>query len=86
MSWRGWTSGDTDTKKKLYLRKSNFFVMEKYVEDAKQKVKDVSDLLESTMTPTCLVKTELQPSLFKLNQFRTKITKIKVSTFWIPDI
>ena len=49
-----------DTKRKLYIRKIHFFVMEKYVEDAKQGEKDVPDLLEAIMRPTCLVKEELQ--------------------------
>ena len=60
--------------------------MEKYVEDAKQEEKDVPDLLEATMRPTCLVKEELRQILIKMIQFRSKITKIKVSTFWIPEI
>ena len=83
MSWRGWTSGVTDTKRKLYLRKTHFFVMEKYIEDTRQEEKDVPDLLEAIMRPTCLVKEELRPNLF---EFRPEITKIKVSTFWIPEI
>ena len=44
---------------KLILRKTYFFVMEKYVEDVKQEEKHVPDLLESIMRPTCLVKEEL---------------------------
>ena len=60
--------------------------MEKYIEDAKQEEKDVPDLLEAIMRPTCLVKEELRPILFKMNQLGPKITKIKVSTFWIPEI
>ena len=60
--------------------------MEKYVEDAKREKKDVPDLLESIMRLTCLVKEELRPILSKLNQFESKITKIKVSIFWIPEI
>ena len=63
--------------------------MEKYVEDAKQEEKDVPDLLESIMRPTDPAKEELRRILFKMGQFRAKITKIKVSTFWmsgkIPD-
>ena len=86
MGWRGWTSGDDDTNRKLTLRKRYFFVMEKYVEDAKQEEKYVPDLLESIMRPTCLVKEELQPILMKMMQSRTEITKIRVSTFWIPEI
>ena len=60
--------------------------MEKYIEDAEQEEKDVPDLLEAIMRPTCLVKEELRQILFKMIQFRPKITKIKVSTFWIPEI
>ena len=56
MSWRGWTPGEADTKRKLYPRKTHFFVMEKYIEDVKQEEKDVLDLLEAIMRPTCLVK------------------------------
>ena len=67
-----------DTKRKLYLRKIHFFVMEKYIEDAKQEEKDVPDLLEAIMRPTCLVKEELRQNLFKLSQFRSEITKIWV--------
>ena len=78
MSWRGWASGGADTKRKLYPRKSNFFVMEKYIEDARQEEKHVPDLLESIMRPTCLVKEELRPILFKMTQFRPEITKIQV--------
>ena len=86
MSWRGWTPQGVDTKRKLYQRKNNFFVMEKYIEDARQEEKDVPDLLEAIMRPTCLVKEELRQNLFKLSQFGPEITKIKVSTFWIPEI
>ena len=78
MGWRGWTSGDDDTKRKLYLRKRHFFVMEKYIEDVRQEEKDVPDLLESIMRPTCLVKEELRLILFKMGQFRPEITKIRV--------
>ena len=60
--------------------------MEKYIEDARQEEKDVPDLLEAIMRPTCLVKEELRPILFKISQFGSKIIKIKVSTFWIPEI
>ena len=60
--------------------------MGKYIEDARQEEKDVPDLLEAIMRPTCLVKEELRQNLFKMTQFRPKITKSKVSTFWIPEI
>ena len=69
MGWRGWASGGNDTKRKLYLRKRHFFVMEKYIEDARQEEKDVPDLLEAIMRPTCLVKEELRHFLFKINEF-----------------
>ena len=49
-----------DTKRKLYLRKTHFSVIEKYVEDVKQEEKHVPDLLESIMRSTCLVKEELR--------------------------
>ena len=60
--------------------------MEKYIEDARQEEKDVPDLLEAIMRPTCLVKEELRPNLLKMTQFRPEILKIRVSTFWIPEI
>ena len=60
--------------------------MEKYIEDAKQEEKDVPDLLEAIMRPTDPVKEELRQNLFKMNQFRPKTTKIKVSIFGIPEI
>ena len=74
---------------KLTLRKSNFFVIEKYVEDVEQDEKHVPDLLESIMRPTDPEKEELQPNSMKMGQFRPNITKIKVCTFQmsgkIPD-
>ena len=57
--------------------------METYIEDVRQEEKNVLDLLESIIRPTDPVKEELQRILFKLNQFRPKITKIRVSTFWM---
>ena len=60
--------------------------MGKYIEDAKQEEKDVPDLLEAIMRPTCLVKEELRPNLCKMSEFGSQITKIRVSTFWIPEI
>ena len=62
----------------LTLRKRHFFVIEKYVEDVKQEEKHVPDLLESIMRPTCLVKEELRPILFKMDQFRHEIAQIRV--------
>ena len=60
--------------------------MRKYIEDARQEEKHVPDLLEAIMRPTDPVKEELRPILSKLSQFGPKIQKIKVSTFWIPEI
>ena len=65
-------SGEVDPKKKT------FFVIEKYVEDVRQDEKHVPNLLESIMRPTCLVKEELQPILFKISQLKCKITTIRV--------
>ena len=79
----GWTGVDSGCPQKLYLRKRNFFVTEKYIEDVKQEEKDVPDLLESIMRPTDPAKEELLRILFKMDQFRPKIIKIKVSTFWM---
>ena len=43
-----------------------------------QEEKDVPDLLEAIMRPTCLVKEELRQNLFKMIQFRAEITKPQV--------
>ena len=63
--------------------------MEKYIEDARQDEKHVPDLLESIMRPTDPVKEELRQKLSKIDQFGSKITKIRVCTFQmsgkIPD-
>ena len=83
MSWRGVVALCDN---KLTLSKTHFLVIEKYVEDVKQEEKDVPDLLESIMKGSGFVKEELRPNLFKLSQFGSKISKIKVSTFWIPEI
>ena len=55
--------------------------MEKYVEDVKQKQKDVPDLVESIMRPTDPAKGEIRRILFKMSQYRSEIIKIRVSTF-----
>ena len=64
-----------DTKRKLYLRKKYFFVMEKYIEDVKQDEKHVPDLLEPIMRPTCLVKEELRTNSCKSNGLQTRLKK-----------
>ena len=53
----------------------------KYIEDVRQDEKHVPDLLESIMRPTDPVKDELRQKLFKMSQFVSKITKIRVCTF-----
>ena len=65
-------------KKQVDFIKKTVLVIEKYIEDVKQEEKDVPDLLESIMRPTCLVKDELRAILFKISQFRPEITKIRV--------
>ena len=59
--------------------------MEKYIEDARQDEKHVPDLLEAIIQPPGLIKEELR-NFVQSHQFDSKISKIKVSTFWIPEI
>ena len=60
--------------------------MEKCFEDLRQDEKHVPDLLESIMRPPDPVKDELRQKLFEIDQFGSKITKMRVSKFWIPEI
>ena len=60
--------------------------MEKCFEDARQDEKHVPELLESIMRPTDPVKEELRQKLFKIDKFDSKIKKMRVSKFWIPEI
>ena len=60
--------------------------MEKCFEDARQDEKHVPDLLESIIQPPGPAKEELRQQLFKIDQFESKITKMRVSKFWIPEI
>ena len=60
--------------------------MEKCFEDLRQDEKHVLDLLESIMRPTDPVKEELRQKLFKINQIESKIKKMRVSKFWVPEI
>ena len=60
--------------------------MEKYNEDLRQDEKHVPDLLESIMRPPGPVKDELRQKLFKIDQFGSKITKMRIWKFWIPEI
>ena len=59
--------------------------MEKCFEDVRQDEKHVPDLLEAIMRPTDPVKEELRQKLFKIDQFGSKIPKMRVSKFWIPE-
>ena len=74
------------TKKQKTISKRHFFLIEKYIEDARQDEKHVTDLLEAIIRPTDPVKEELRQKLFKMSQFETKITKMSVSTFSILEI
>ena len=60
--------------------------MEKYNEDLRQDEKHVPDLLEAIMRPTDPVKEELRQKLSKMTQISSKIKKMRVSKFWIPEI
>ena len=60
--------------------------MEKCFEDARQDEKHVPDLLEPIIRPIDPVKEELRQKLFKIDKFRSKIKKMRVSKFWIPEI
>ena len=76
-------------KKQKTISKKHFFLIEKYIEDARQDEKHVPDLLEAIMRPTDPAKDELRQKLSKIDQFEPKITKIRVCTFQmsgkIPD-
>ena len=74
------------TKTQKTIAKRHFFLIEKYFEDARQDEKHVPDLLEPIMRPTDPVKEELRQKLSKIDQFGSKITKMRVSKFWIPEI
>ena len=72
-------------KKHKTISKRHFFLIEKYIEDLRQDENHVPDLLESIMRPTDPVKEELRQKLFKMSQFESKITQMRVSKFWIPE-
>ena len=76
----GGGAGTQDLEKKKHL-----FVIEKHIEDARQDEKHVPGLLEAIIQPPGPVKGELRPILFKISFFDSKISKIRVSTFWIPE-
>ena len=75
----------TRTQKQKTISKRHFFLIEKCFEDARQDEKHVPDLLEAIMRPPGPVKEELRQKLFKIDQFGSKITKMRVSKFWIPE-
>ena len=76
----------THTKKQKTISKIHFLLMDKCFEDARQDEKHVPELLEAIMRPTDPVKEELRRKLSKIDQFGSKITKMRVSKFWIPEI
>ena len=85
MDFREWKRCvDTQKSRKPY-QKDTFF-LEKYFEDVRQDEKHVPDLLESIIQSPDPVKEELRQKLFKINQIESKIKKMRVSTFWIPEI
>ena len=67
------------------ISKRNIVLIEKYFEDVRQDEKHVPDLLESITRPKLFVKDEIRQQFFNMNQFGSKIKKMKVSTFWIPE-
>ena len=75
----------TLTKKQTTIPKRHFFLIDKCSEDVRQDEKHVPDLLESIMRPPGPVKAELRQKLSKIDQFGSKITKMRVSKFWIPE-
>ena len=66
--------------------KKTLFLIKKCFEDARQDEKHVPDLLESIIQPPDLVKEELRHKLFKITRILSKIKKMRVSKFWIPEI
>ena len=76
----------THTQKQKIIAKRLVFLIDKCFEDARQDEKHVPDLLESIIQLPHPVQEELRQKLFKMNQFDSKITKMKVSKFWIPEI
>ena len=72
-------------KKQKTISKRHFFLMEKYIEDLRQDEKHVPDLLESIIQLPGPVKDELRQKLSKIDQFGSKIPKMRISKFWIPE-
>ena len=65
------------TKKHKTISKIYVFGIDKYFEDVRQDEKHVPDLLEAIIQPTDPVKDELRQKLFKIDQFGSKIAKIR---------
>ena len=68
------------------MSKRHFFLTEKCFEDARQDEQHVPDLLEAIIQPPDPVKDKLWQKLFKMIQFESKIKKMRLSKFWIPEI
>ena len=83
MGWKGYGAVATPT---VDPKKKTRFLVKTYIEDFRQDEKHVLDLLESIMRPTDPVKDELRQKLFKMIQFWSKIKKMRISKFWIPEI
>ena len=73
------------TQKEVVPKKKTLFLIEKYIEDARQDEKHVPDLLESIMRPTDPVKEELPPISFKMTQIRSKFQKSQGFNFLDPE-
>ena len=67
--------------KKNNTSNRHVFLIEKCFGDVRQDEKHVPDLLESIIQPPDPVKDELRQKLFKMIQFGSKITKMRVCTF-----
>ena len=65
----------------MTLRRINFVVIKKHIEDAKQEEKDVPDLLESIMRLTDPVKEELRRNLIKMDNLDPKSQKSRFQLF-----
>ena len=85
MGWRGWTQCVRGHKNHVESAKNTFFVFEKYVEVVKQGQKVALDLVESIIRPPGPVKEKLRRISVKMNQYRSKITKIKVYFLGCPE-
>ena len=78
---------DTHTRKtENHIKNTHIFLIEKHIEDARQDEKHVPDLLEAIIQPLGHVKEALRQKLSKITQLGSKIKKMRVSKFWIPEI